>query len=114
MFYSFLVLSNDFWLWFGLCLGVLLGFSIFYCRFTRREASDLIGRWAQLHRFTILKAKQRTIVPLWRAKRAYQYWRLAIRDESNVVRNCWLCFPDCTLDPDEIEVIWHNPFTSRA
>ncbi len=101
-------ISNHFWPLFALCLGVLVGFGIFYGRFTRREASDLIKRWAGAHQFTILKAKQRTIAPLWRGRRGYQYWRLETKDESGIVRKCWLCFPDCSLDPIQIEIVWDD------
>lgn len=97
----FTVFPNQVWL--GVIGGLL--FAIVYAIVTRHRALDLVSRWAAIHGFKIVSAKQRTFVPFMTPAKG-QFFRVRLTDSSGSIRQCWLRFHDWTTEPEGIQVDW--------
>jgi hypothetical protein len=96
----------DGWLFFGVCWALGISFAVVYSRITRKRGLRLVEDWARLHQFTVESIRQPLIVPLWKTGRGFSFFRVALRDGSGIVRECWMRCRDFAAAPDSVEVIW--------
>jgi hypothetical protein len=66
-----------------------------------------------MNHFTIMSVHQPTIVPFWKSGRGFQWFRVALRDNSGTVRWCWLRCKDFAVIPDSMEVIWDEELQAK-
>jgi hypothetical protein len=96
------------WIYFGTCLMLGAGFAVIYSRKIRKRGMELIEAWARSNHFTITSIRQPTLVPLWKIRRGFQFFRIALLGKAGVARKCWVrCLDFLYLKGARpLEIIW--------
>ena len=74
---------------------------------SRSQALAALRSWAQAERLELISATRRSLVPLWRSGKGYQFFRVTVRAQGGGIRRAWVrCLDFNSAEPHNIEVTW--------